>query len=85
MNILMEDIPYDLQAMVEIVGFEKFLEICKMYGGMSVYIPVYNKVIMASRNREIVESFNGKNAKDLVHKYNMSYQQIKNILRNEGK
>lgn len=85
MNILMEDIPYDLQAMVEIVGMEKFLEICKMYGGMSVYIPVYNKVIMASRNREIVESFNGKNAKDLVHKYNMSYQQIKNILRNEGK
>lgn len=81
----MEDIPYDLQAMVEIVGMEKFLEICKMYGGMSVYIPVYNKVIMASRNREIVESFNGKNAKDLVHKYNMSYQQIKNILRNEGK
>lgn len=85
MNILMEDIPYDLQAMVEIVGMEKFLEICKMYGGMSVYIPVYNKVIMSSRNREIVESFNGKNAKDLVHKYNMSYQQIKNILKNEGK
>ena len=42
----MEDIPYDLQTMAKIVGFENFLEICRMYGGTYVYIPVYKKVIM---------------------------------------
>ena len=31
MNILMEDIPYGLCAMVEIVGMDKFVEICKLY------------------------------------------------------
>ena len=32
MNILMEDIPYGLCAMVEIVGMDKFVEIYKLYG-----------------------------------------------------
>ena len=29
-NIRMEDIPYDLHAMVEVVGMEKFEEISKL-------------------------------------------------------
>ncbi|WP_455539694.1 hypothetical protein [Terrisporobacter sp.] len=40
MKILIDDIPYDLRTMAEIVGFENFLEICRMYGGSLVYIPV---------------------------------------------
>ena len=32
MKILMEDIPYGLCAMVEIVGMDKFVEIYKLYG-----------------------------------------------------
>ena len=85
MKILIDDIPYDLQNMAEIVGIDNFLEICKMYGGNSVYIPVYKKVIMASRNRDIVQGYNGRNINDLRFKYNMSYQQIKNILKEKDK
>ena len=61
MDIQMDDIPYSLHQMVEIIGMENFLKICKMYGGYTLYIPVYNKVIMGDRNRKIVREYNGKN------------------------
>ena len=61
MNVIMEDIPYNLHTMVDIVGIENFLQICKMYGGSSIYIPVYSKMIMGDRNRRMVRDYNGKN------------------------
>ena len=80
MNILMEDIPYGLCAMAEIVGMDKFIEICKLYGGSTVYIPVHSKVTLAERNRQLVKDYNGKNIDALRVKYGISNQQIKRIL-----
>ena len=80
MNILMEDIPYGLCAMVEIVGMDKFMEICKLYGGSTVYIPVHSKVTLAERNRQLVKGYNGKNIDALRVKYGISNQQVKRIL-----
>ena len=79
-NILMEDIPYGLCAMAEIVGMDKFMEICKLYGGSTVYIPVHSKVTLAERNRQLVKDYNGKNIDALRVKYGISNQQIKRIL-----
>ena len=31
--VQIDDIPYSLHQMVEIIGMENFLKICKMYGG----------------------------------------------------
>lgn len=84
MKFLLDDIPYNLHAMVEIVGEEKFLEIARLYGGSNLYIPVYNKVIMKERNREIAKEFNGKNLDILRLRYGMSTQQIKRLLSQEG-
>jgi len=50
MNVLMKDIPYNLHTMADITGIDNFLRIFKMYGGSSIYIPVYNKAIMGGRN-----------------------------------
>ena len=44
MDILMEDLPYELHAMVEIIGIKQFEEISKLYGGTTVYIPVHRKL-----------------------------------------
>lgn len=84
MDIKTEDIPYNLHQMVEIVGIEKFKLICKMYGGDTIYIPVYNKIVMGERNRRIVREYNGKNVDVLRVRYNISKEQIKHILRKEG-
>ena len=45
MSVKMEDISYQLQSIVEVVGIEWFLEICKMYGGYTLYISVYDKAV----------------------------------------
>lgn len=84
MKIMMDYIHYELHLMVDIVGIDKFLEICKMYGGNSIYIPVHRKVVMGDRNRKIVQEYNGKNLKYLSRKYNMSNQHLKGLLKKEG-
>ena len=84
MEVTKEDIPYDLHTMVDIVGMDNFIEISKMYGGSNVYIPVYKKVIMGKRNRQIIREFNGKNLAGLRLKYGMSNQQLKSLLREGG-
>ena len=84
MDIRNEDIPYNLHTMVDIVGSDNFLEICKMYGGTSVYIPVYSRVIIGDRNRRLIKDYNGKNLDALRVKYGISKQQVKRILAREG-
>ena len=84
MSVKIEDIPYHLQSIAEIVGIEGFLEICKMYGGYTLYIPVYDKVVMPDRNRKIVTEYDGRNLDMLRVKYGMSARQVKWVLRKEG-
>ncbi|MEG2869842.1 MAG: Mor transcription activator family protein, partial [Terrisporobacter sp.] len=84
MNITKDDIPYNLHFMVDIIGYKNFLEICKVYGGEILYIPVYKNVIRGDRNREMVKIYNGRNISDLSKKYGISKQQVKRLLEREG-
>ena len=68
----MEDIPYELHAIAEIVGIKQFEELSKLYGGTTVYIPVHRKVILGDRNREIVRLYNGRNIDQLRKKYSLT-------------
>ena len=43
MDLLKEYITYYLHSMVDMIGEENFLKICKMYGGSSIYIIVQTK------------------------------------------
>lgn len=82
MYIKMEDIPYNLHTMVEIIGIDKFIELLKIYGGSVIYIPVYKRIILPERNRKIIKEYNGKNVDLLRQKYNLSNAQIKNVIKN---
>lgn len=84
MAILIEDIPYNLHQLVEIVGLEKFEEISKLYGGDNLYIPMYSRLSLGARNRKIAKEYNGKNIQNLRRKYNISAQQVKKLLEKEG-
>ena len=84
MDTRMDNIPYDLHLMVEIIGPDNFLEVCKMYGGDKLYIPVHRKVMLGDRNREMVRLYNGRNLDELRVKYGISKQQVKRILAREG-
>lgn len=84
MNVVIEYIPYNLHTMADLVGVENILQICKMYGGSSIYIPVYNKVIIGDRNRRIVGEYNRKNLDRLRVRYDLSKEQVRYVLRKNG-
>lgn len=80
MKVEAYDVIENLSLMYEIVGEEKFLEIIKMYGGNNLYIPTYKSVIRSSRNRDIVNRYNGFNGTQLAREYGISVNQVRNII-----
>ena len=84
MKLKREDVIESLELLVDIVGEERYLEITKMYGGMSLYIPTYKSALRSARNREIARRYDGVNASRLASEYRMSVNHIKRILKSEG-
>lgn len=82
MLIRLDDIPDSFHAMVEVIGVEKFLEIAKLYGGMSMYIPIYSSIIREARNRDIIDKYNGVNVNELAIKYGISVVSVRRIIKN---
>ena len=80
MKVEAYDVIENLSLMYEIVGEEKFLEIIRMYGGNNLYIPTYKSVIRSSRNRDIVNRYNGFNGTQLAREYGISINQVRNII-----
>lgn len=80
MVIIKDDVGYKLEGLFEIVGEKEFLEISRMYGGDLVYIPTYSSLVRGSRNREIVDKYNGVNAADLARVYGMSVNHLNRIV-----
>lgn len=33
MSIELDDVPFDLREMVELIGMENFIKVCRFYGG----------------------------------------------------
>lgn len=83
MEIKKEDVSNILRPMMEIVGMEDFIEIVKVYGGDTIYIPTYKALTIQERNREINTAYNGFNAKELSQTYELSVSQIHRIARSK--
>ena len=84
MEVEIKDIPESMINMVDIVGIRKFLEITKIYGGSSVYIPFYKSIIRPARNRDIIKKYNGFNEKELAKMYNISVYNVKRIIQDKS-
>ena len=84
MEVEIKDIPENMINMVNIVGIRKFLEITKIYGGASVYIPLYKSIIRPARDRDIIKKYNRFNAKELAKMYNLSVYNVKRIIQSKS-
>ena len=80
MSIELDNVPFDLREMVELIEIENFIKVCRFYGGRSVYVPLYKNLLIKDRNRKIVAEYNGKNLDQLRLKYSMSNSQLKRVL-----
>jgi len=81
MNILIDDIPVNLQQMVDIIGMDKLIKLSKGYGGAR-YIPLHKTLRIRERNRNIAKAFNGVNWESHKKCYIflwLSYAQLRNL------
>ena len=52
------------------------LDICKLYGGLQIYIPLESRYI----KKKIQEEFTGANHRELAKKYGLSLRHVYRIL-----
>lgn len=54
--------------MVDIIVMDKLIKLSKVYGGVSIYIPMHKTLRIRERNRKIAKEFNGVNGESLKKK-----------------
>lgn len=77
------DIADRYQRIVEIVGIPQFVELANYARGDELYFPKAENILAPARNRRIKKEYNGYNEKELADRYNLTIQQIRNIMKDE--
>ena len=85
-GIEIEDLGLDEKnrEMVEILGIEKYLEFVKTFGGSRLYINMYDEIIKNVRDRKIRKEYTRYNVRRLAHKYGLTEERIKQIVKGMG-
>lgn len=76
----LEDIPSSYRDIANIVGVDSFIEICKLFGGSSMYFPTARTILKPVRDKNIKNEFDGSNIRELSLRYGICETQIKKIL-----
>jgi Mor family transcriptional regulator len=83
-EINQDDLPPDLQQIADLLGMDAVLRLCAQFGGEQIYIHKLAELAKASRDRDIVAAFNGRNHLELARKYNLTSKRIRQILAAAG-
>ena len=65
---------------LQTIGVDAFVEVAHAVGGVSIYIPKFESVIAAARDRLIAKEYTKGNYTDLALKYNISEAWVRNII-----
>lgn len=80
--IEIKDIPMQFQDLAEEIGVNNFVKVCSFLGGTLTYIPSLKTIEKNSRNKAIIDEFNGWNYKELSIKYRISEPYVRKIINN---
>lgn len=78
-----EDIAERYRPIVDIIGVERFALLADYAAGDELYFPKTENIVIPARNRRVKAEWDGYNMKQLAEKYNLTINQIRNILRDE--
>lgn len=84
-EIPLEYLPDKLREMAGLIGVENTIKIAKRFGGLPLYMPKADTIIVAIRNGLIREECTGENQKELALKYKLSLRMIQEIVKQNGK
>ena len=78
-EIVPEDLPPQWQELAASLGLVNLLQLCRLYGGTSLYIPKYENLIAPAKRRAVGKLFNGRNHKELARRFELSERSIYEI------
>lgn len=83
MKINLDDLVGTQRDIAETIGIESYIELCKTFGGDTVYIQKYSELQKIERNAEIKAKYNGYNSSQLAKEYDLSERYIRVICSND--
>lgn len=81
-DINIEEIDERYKDIANKIGIQNFIRLTKEAGGSSCYVPKADSFLRNTRNRKIIEEYNGYNIKQLAKKYNLSIRWVREIIKN---
>lgn len=77
----LEDIAEPYRLVVEMIGLKNVLKLSQYFMGDKIYLPKAERILAPARNRRIRREYNGRNAKELAKEYDLTTNQILQIVR----
>ena len=80
-EIRISDLPGEVREIAKLIGLQPALQLSHTYSGECVYFPKIEAITRAVRDRAIIAEYNGRNIKELAHKFNLSTRGIRMIIK----
>ena len=77
----LEEIAEPYRLVVEMRGLKNVLKLSRYFMGDKIYLPKAGRILAPARNRRIRREYNGRNAKELAKEYDLTTNQILQIVR----
>nr|WP_207729150.1 Mor transcription activator family protein [Hungatella hominis] len=77
----MEDIADSCKPLVEMIGLGNVIKLSQYFMGDKIYLPKAERILSPARNRRIRREYNGENTKELAQDYDLTTNQILQIVR----
>ena len=79
-QIRISDLPGEIQVIAKLIGLNPTLKLAARYSGEALYIPKYDAITRAVRDRAIKAESTGANHKELARKFNLTSRIIRKII-----
>lgn len=75
------DIPKTYTPVVDLIGIDSFLKLCKYASGDELYFPMPASILKNIRKRLIIQEYDGYNIQELSRKYGLTQRRIHEIIK----
>jgi Mor family transcriptional regulator len=82
-EIKIDDLDEKNREIAELIGIDNFLKLIEFYGGTRIYFNKLDEVTKTIRDRKIKREYNRYNIGALAKKYNLAYESVRRILKDE--
>lgn len=81
----MDQLDEEQKALAGLIGMEAFRSLVRAFNGTPLYIPKIESVEKPVRDKLIRDEFDGRNYRELAHKYGLTETWIRNIVLDKAR